>query len=91
MNKIFTDDSIQNKNLMWHLGNCLYNLERSDEAYPFLKIYIKITKVNSKQIFLKMAEKISLFCFNQLKSSKGIIRKFNSCTRWSYSSHFKSL
>ena len=48
MNKIYTDNSIQNRNLMKHLGFCLFELERVDEAYPFLKIYIKLKKLTDK-------------------------------------------
>ena len=44
MNEIFTDNSIQIRNLMWHLGVCLCESERSDEALPFLKIYASISK-----------------------------------------------
>ena len=44
MNEIFTDNSIQNRNLMRHLGVCLSTIGRSDEALPFLKIYTKWAK-----------------------------------------------
>ena len=51
MNEIFTDNSIQNRNLMRHLGVCLCDVGRSDEALPFLKKYTNLTKATRKQIF----------------------------------------
>ena len=50
MNKIFIDNSFQNRNLMRNLGVCLFELGRVDDAYPFLKIYIKLTKITRKKI-----------------------------------------
>ena len=45
MNEIFPDNFIQNRSLMRHLGISLTSLERIDEAYSSLKIYIKLTKI----------------------------------------------
>ena len=57
MNEIFPDNSIPNRNLIRHLGSCLYELERNDESYPFLIIYIKLTKATKKQVNKKKLAK----------------------------------
>ena len=52
MNAACLDDCIQNKRLLKHLGICYFELQRYDEAYKFLKMYIKLEKVsgNLKQM-----------------------------------------
>ena len=54
---------------MRHLGFSLACLERINEAYPFLGVYVKLTKVTRNKISFKIPEKIYLiFNIDKLRS-----------------------
>ena len=44
MNRIYPDKSRQNRNLMKHLGLCLFFQGNIQESYKFLKIYLAFKK-----------------------------------------------
>ena len=48
MNKYYPSNHIENKNIIKHIGLCLYFKNREDEAHKFLKLYIKLKKNTEK-------------------------------------------
>ena len=83
MNEHYQDNYIQNRNLMKRIGFCLHNLNRVNEAYYFLSIYIKLQKYteNSNVIITKLHSlagalfSVAFYLKDNMKNQKAI-RKF---------------